>query len=43
MLAGYVFLARVYWFSIPFRGITAATVLYAVALVVNQTSTGGFQ
>jgi len=43
MLAGYVFLARVYWFSIPFRGITAATALYAVALVVNQTSTGGFQ
>ena len=42
MLAGYVFLARVYWFSIPFRGITLATGLYVVALVVNQTSTGGF-
>ena len=43
MLAGYVFLARVYWFSIPFRGITAATALYVAALVVNQTSIGGFQ
>lgn len=43
MLVGYVFLARVYWFSIPFRGITLATALYVAALVVNQTSTGGFQ
>ncbi|KAF0166250.1 MAG: hypothetical protein FD157_869 [Rhodocyclaceae bacterium] len=43
MLVGYVFLARTYWFSIPFRGITLATALYVVALVVNQTSIGGFQ
>ena len=34
-LVGYVFLGRRYWFSIPFRGILAATVLYAVALAIN--------
>lgn len=33
-LAGYVFLARVFWFSIPFRGISLATALYVAALVV---------
>lgn len=33
VLASYVFLAKVYWFSIPFRGIVAATVLYGAALV----------
>ena len=27
-LAGYMVLARLYWFSVPFRGIVAATVLY---------------
>jgi hypothetical protein len=35
LLAGYAFLGRRYWFSIPFRGIVAATVLYVAALVVN--------
>jgi hypothetical protein len=34
-LAGLVFLGKVYWFSIPFRGLVAATVLYAAALVVR--------
>jgi hypothetical protein len=34
-LGGYIFLAKRYWFSIPFRGITLATVLYAVALGSN--------
>ncbi|MDK9704302.1 MAG: hypothetical protein OEL20_14295 [Sulfuritalea sp.] len=33
-LAGYVFLARVFWFSIPYRGISLATALYVAALVV---------
>jgi hypothetical protein len=31
-LASYVFLARRYWFSVPFRCIVLATVLYAAAL-----------
>jgi hypothetical protein len=35
LLAGYVVLARLYWFSIPFRGIVAATVLYLLGLVVH--------
>lgn len=35
MLAGYVVLARVYWFSVPFRAIVTATVLYALGLVVR--------
>jgi len=43
MLVGYVFLARVYWFSIPFRGIGLSTALYVAALAANQTSIGGFQ
>ena len=34
-LAGYVVLARLYWFSVPFRGIVAATVLYVLGLVVR--------
>jgi hypothetical protein len=33
MLVGYAFLAKRYWFSVPFRGILLATVLYAGALV----------
>ena len=36
-LAGYVFLAKTYWFSIPFRGIVLATALYVLALVANWT------
>ena len=35
LLAGYVFLGRVYWFSVPFRGIVAATVFYVLALCAN--------
>ena len=34
-LAGYVFLAKRYWFSIPFRGIVLATTLYVLALLAN--------
>lgn len=34
LLLGYVFLAKSYFFSIPFRGILLATVLYAAALVI---------
>ncbi|MDP3760707.1 MAG: hypothetical protein Q8R01_09370 [Ramlibacter sp.] len=35
LLAGYVVLGRVYWFSIPRRGIITATVLYVLGLVVR--------
>ncbi|MEO5670843.1 MAG: hypothetical protein ABIR26_09160 [Ramlibacter sp.] len=35
LLAGYVVLGRLYWFSIPFRGIVLATVLYVLGLVVR--------
>lgn len=35
MLAGLVALGRLYWFSIPRRGIIAATVLYVLGLVVH--------
>lgn len=34
LLAGYVFLGKVYWFSVPFRGIVLSTALYVAALVV---------
>ena len=33
-LMGYVFLGKVYWFSVPFRGILLATTLYVIALLV---------
>ncbi len=32
-LAGYVFLARRYWFSVPYRCILLAAVLYAAGLI----------
>ena len=35
LLLGYVFLGMRYWFSVPYRGIVLATVLYVVALVVR--------
>ena len=34
VLAGYVFLAKVYWFSVPFWGVTLSTALYASALLM---------
>ncbi len=34
-LAAYVVLARLYFFSIPFRGVTLATLCYLAGLVVN--------
>lgn len=34
-LGGYLFLARRYWFSVPFRGIVLATTLYVLALAVS--------
>jgi hypothetical protein len=37
LLAGYAFLGKRYWFSVPFRGIVLATVLYVVALIVGST------
>jgi hypothetical protein len=38
MLAGYAFLGRRYWFSVPFRCIVLATVLYAAALATIVAS-----
>ena len=35
LLAGYAVLGRLYWFSVPFRGILAATALYVAALIVR--------
>jgi hypothetical protein len=35
LLLGYVFLGKLYWFSVPFRSIVSATVLYVVALIVR--------
>ena len=35
ILVAYLFLAKVYWFSIPFRCIALATALYAAAIVIN--------
>lgn len=34
-LIAYVFLGKRYWFSIPFRGIVLATILYVLALLAN--------
>ena len=34
-LLGYLFLAKIYWFSIPLRGILLATALYAAALLIT--------
>ena len=31
----YLFLAKRYWFSVPFRGILVSTVLYVLALFTN--------
>ncbi len=48
LLGGYVFLGKRYWFSVPFRGIVVATILYVFALVaswpnpsVERTTNGG--
>jgi hypothetical protein len=35
MLLGYAFLAKLYFFRVPFRGILLATFLYALALIVD--------
>src|SRR5450432_3964856 len=37
LLLGYVLLAKLYFFRIPFRGVLAATILYALALIVRWT------
>jgi len=34
-LSGYAFLGYRYWFSVPFRGIVLATILYIAALVAR--------
>jgi hypothetical protein len=35
LLLGYVFLGHRYWFSVPFRSIVLATVLYVAALIAR--------
>lgn len=35
LLTGYIFLAKAYWFSIPFRGIVLSAALYIGALIAN--------
>jgi hypothetical protein len=35
LLAGYVVLGKLYWFSVPFRGIVLATGLYVAGLLVR--------
>lgn len=35
LLAGYVFLGKLYWFSVPFRAIVVATALYVAGLVIG--------
>jgi len=37
MLFGYVFLARNYFFRIPLAGVLLATLLYALALIINRS------
>jgi len=37
LLAGYAVLGRVYWFSVPFRGIVLSLALYVAALVITWT------
>jgi hypothetical protein len=36
LLLGYAILAKLYWFSAPFRGVTLAAVLYFIGIVVNM-------
>jgi hypothetical protein len=36
LLLGYAALAKLYWFSAPFRGVTLAAVLYFLGIVVNM-------
>ncbi len=37
LLASFVVLGKLYWFSIPFRGISIAFACYCAALIVNFT------
>ena len=34
--SGYAALAKIYWFTAPFRGVVLAAVLYLVGIVVNR-------
>ncbi|MEO7253266.1 MAG: hypothetical protein ABIZ64_03385 [Casimicrobium sp.] len=35
VLLAYLTLAKLYWFSVPFRGVTLATTLYVAGLIVH--------
>ena len=35
LLVGYVFLGKRYWFSVPYRGIVVAAVLYVAAIAIR--------
>jgi hypothetical protein len=41
VLLGYAFLAKLYWFNAPFRGIVLAAVLYVLGIVVNLAQSAG--
>jgi hypothetical protein len=36
-LASYFVLAKLYWFSVPFRGVTLALVLYVAGLILGRS------
>ena len=35
LLLGYIFLGKRYWFSVPYRGIVSAAILYVAALAIR--------
>ena len=37
LLLGYAALAKLYWFTAPFRGVVLAAILYLLGIVVNLT------
>jgi len=41
MLGGYLVLGKLYWFSVPFTGISLASICYVAALIVSQTNWWG--
>jgi len=40
LLAGYIVIGKLYWFSVPYRGILLSSALYAAGLVVGLLQTG---
>lgn len=42
LLAGYAFLGKKYWFSVPFRSIVLSTILYMAALIAASPVLAGY-